>query len=154
MTNDEDAIQLMGPITVLVPVLDIKNLPVHVEIPKDDDEPFPNSEDINPNEPAFFYEIQRTRRKLRRAIVVTCGQCLLQTRQRLRLASTPSHPNATNTTNTIIDPQNDLIYPPESSNLRTSDGLGSISNATERARLFPSTSPCTTPPPMLQPGAE
>ncbi|ESK80995.1 hypothetical protein Moror_7617 [Moniliophthora roreri MCA 2997] len=58
MTNDEDAIQLMGPITVPVPVLDVENLPVHVEIPKDDHEPFPDTEDINPNEPAFFHELQ------------------------------------------------------------------------------------------------
>ncbi|ESK84293.1 hypothetical protein Moror_3744 [Moniliophthora roreri MCA 2997] len=58
MTNDEDAIQLMGPITVPVPVLDVKNLPVHVEILKDADEPFPDSEDINPNEPAFFHKLQ------------------------------------------------------------------------------------------------
>ncbi|ESK81082.1 hypothetical protein Moror_13377 [Moniliophthora roreri MCA 2997] len=60
MTNDKDAIRLMGPITVQVPVLDVENLPVHVEIPKDDDEPFSDSEDINPNEPAFFHEIQQT----------------------------------------------------------------------------------------------
>ncbi|ESK82581.1 hypothetical protein Moror_3668 [Moniliophthora roreri MCA 2997] len=64
MTNDEDAIQLMGPITVPVPVLDIENLLVHVEIPKDTDEPFPDSEDINPNEPAFFHELQRTHQRL------------------------------------------------------------------------------------------
>ncbi|ESK92916.1 hypothetical protein Moror_9042 [Moniliophthora roreri MCA 2997] len=117
MTNDEDAIQLMGPIMVPVPVLDVENLPVHVEIPKDDNEPFPDSEDINPNEPAFFHELQQTKRKLRRAIVVAHGQCLLQTRQRLRLASTSSHSNPPNTTSIIADPQNELIYPPESSDV-------------------------------------
>ncbi|ESK81546.1 hypothetical protein Moror_5107 [Moniliophthora roreri MCA 2997] len=143
----------MGPTTVPVPVLDVENLPVHVEIPKDDDEPFPSSEDINPNKPAFFHEMQRTRRRLQRAIVVACGQCLLQTRQRLRLAPTPSHSNS-QSTNNIPESQNELIYPPESSSVQTSDNSGTISNATERARLFPSTSPCTTPPPMLQPGVE
>uniref|UniRef100_A0A0W0GC56 Uncharacterized protein n=1 Tax=Moniliophthora roreri TaxID=221103 RepID=A0A0W0GC56_MONRR len=60
MTNDEDTIQLIGPITVPVPVLDVENLPVHIEIPKDADEPFPDSKDINPNEPAFFHELQQT----------------------------------------------------------------------------------------------
>uniref|UniRef100_A0A0W0G3C3 Uncharacterized protein n=1 Tax=Moniliophthora roreri TaxID=221103 RepID=A0A0W0G3C3_MONRR len=154
MTNDEDAIQLMGPTTVPVPVLDVENLPVHVEIPKDDDEPFPDTEDINPNEPAFFHEIQRNKRKLRRAIVVARRQCLLQTRQRLRLASTTSHSNPPNATTFVADPQNELVYPPESTDIRTADSSGRISNATERARLFPSTSPCTTPPPMLQPGVE
>ncbi|ESK81672.1 hypothetical protein Moror_3222 [Moniliophthora roreri MCA 2997] len=154
MTNDEDAIQLMGPTTVPVPVLDVENLPVHVEIPKDDNEPFPDTEDINPNEPAFFHEIQRTKRRLRRAIVVARGQCLLQTRQRLRLAPTPSHSNSANAPTIITDPQNELIYPPEPTDMRTPDSSGRISDATERARLFPSTSPCTTPPPMLQPGVE
>ncbi|ESK81895.1 hypothetical protein Moror_702 [Moniliophthora roreri MCA 2997] len=154
MTNDDDTIQLMGPITVPVPVLDIENLPVHIEIPKDDDEPFPDSEDINPNEPAFFHEIQQTRRRLRRAIVVARGQCLLQTRQRLRLASIANHSNPTDTTNDLTKDPNKLIYPPESSDMRTSDSSGNISNATERARIFPSTSPCTTPPPMLPPTTE
>uniref|UniRef100_A0A0W0G9S9 Uncharacterized protein n=1 Tax=Moniliophthora roreri TaxID=221103 RepID=A0A0W0G9S9_MONRR len=56
MTNDEDAITLMGPIMVPVPVLDIENLPVHVELPQDTDEPFPDGEDISPNEPAFFHK--------------------------------------------------------------------------------------------------
>ncbi|ESK81015.1 hypothetical protein Moror_16290 [Moniliophthora roreri MCA 2997] len=154
MTNDEDAIQLMGPIMVPVPVLDVENLPVHVEIPKDDNEPFPDTEDINPNEPTFFHEIQQTKRRLRRAIVVARGQCLLQTRQRLRLASTSNDTNPSDTAAIVTDPQNELIYPSESPDVRTSDSSGTISNATERARLFPSTSPCTTPPPMLQPRTE
>uniref|UniRef100_A0A0W0ETY9 Uncharacterized protein n=1 Tax=Moniliophthora roreri TaxID=221103 RepID=A0A0W0ETY9_MONRR len=64
MSNDKDAIQLMGPITVPVPVLDVENLPIYVEILKDADKPFPDSEDINPNEPAFFHKVQRTHRRL------------------------------------------------------------------------------------------
>uniref|UniRef100_A0A0W0GEK6 Uncharacterized protein n=1 Tax=Moniliophthora roreri TaxID=221103 RepID=A0A0W0GEK6_MONRR len=131
MTNDEDAIQLMGPITVPVPVLDVENLPVHVELPKDDDEPFSDSEDINPNEPAFFHELQRTHRRLRRAIVVACRQCLLQTRQRLRPASPTINPHSTQTNNANPNSQNELVYPPESSDMRTSDSSGTISDATE-----------------------
>ncbi|ESK81567.1 hypothetical protein Moror_5088 [Moniliophthora roreri MCA 2997] len=154
MTNDEDAIQLIGPITVPVPVLDVENLPVHVEIPKDDNEPFPDTEDINPNEPTFFHELQRTKRRLRRAIVVARGQCLLQTRQRLRLASTSHDTNSPDAAADVTNSQNELVYPPESADMRTSDSSGTISNATERARLFPSTSPCITPPPMLQPRTE
>ncbi|ESK81429.1 hypothetical protein Moror_9655 [Moniliophthora roreri MCA 2997] len=154
MTNDKDAIQLMGPITVPVPVLDVENLPVHVEIPKDDNEPFPDTEDINPNEPAFFHEIQRTKRRLRRVIVVARGQCLLQTRQRLCLASTSNDTNPSDPTAIVTDPQNELVYPPESPDVRTSNSSGTISNPTEQARLFPSTSPCTTPSPMLQPRTE
>ncbi|ESK82191.1 hypothetical protein Moror_14451 [Moniliophthora roreri MCA 2997] len=154
MTNDEDVIQLMGPITVPVPVLDVENLPVHVEILKDVDEPFPDSEDINPNKPAFFHELQQTHQRLQRAIVVARGQCLLETRQRLCNASPAIYFHPPQNDNAIADPQNELIYPPESSNVRTSDDSGTISNATERARLFPATSPCTTPPPMLRPGAK
>uniref|UniRef100_A0A0W0F442 Uncharacterized protein n=1 Tax=Moniliophthora roreri TaxID=221103 RepID=A0A0W0F442_MONRR len=154
MTNDEDAIQLMGPITVPVPVLDVENLPVHVEIPKDDDEPFPDSKDINPNEPAFFHELQRTRRRLRRAIVVACGQCLLQTRQRLRLASPTINPDPTEHTNTITDSQNELVYPIEPSSNQTSDSSGEISNSAERTQLLPTTSPHTTPPPTSEPRFE
>ncbi|ESK81824.1 hypothetical protein Moror_16754 [Moniliophthora roreri MCA 2997] len=117
MTNDEDAIQLMGPITVPVPVLDVENLPVHIEIPKDADEPFPDSEDINPNEPAFFHELQRTHRRLRRAIVIARGQCLLQTRQRLRPASPTIDPHPAQNDSINADPQNELIYPSESSDM-------------------------------------
>uniref|UniRef100_A0A0W0GB46 Uncharacterized protein n=1 Tax=Moniliophthora roreri TaxID=221103 RepID=A0A0W0GB46_MONRR len=130
MTNDEDMIQLMGPITVPVPVLDVENLPVHVEILKDADEPFPDSEDINPNEPAFFYKVQRTCRRLRRAIVVARGQCLLQTRQRLHNVSPSIHSNPTQTANIVADSQNELIYPSESSSNWTDDS-GTISNTSE-----------------------
>ncbi|ESK81669.1 hypothetical protein Moror_3225 [Moniliophthora roreri MCA 2997] len=155
MTNDEDAIQLMGLIMVPVPILDVENLLVHIEIPKDDDEPFPDSEDINPNEPTFFHEVQRTQRRLRRAIVVAHGQCLLQTRQRLRLASPAIHSNPTQPTNTIADFQNELVYPSESSSRRTDDsGTRTISDTAEQTRLFPTTSPHPTPPSIPEPRFE
>ncbi|ESK82794.1 hypothetical protein Moror_12293 [Moniliophthora roreri MCA 2997] len=143
MTEGEDRIQLMGPATVPMPVLDVENLPLHVEIPETDTiYAFPTDADISPNEPAFFTEYLLERRQ---------QLCRLASNNRTSTKNDPTT-NSRGNDPSIANQNLPLIYPPTTDDNQTGDRTShsdsSISNATERAQLFPNISPPSTLPPM------